>query len=87
MNIDCCYHCEDRHETCHSHCERYHTQKIWKIVFDAQADKARRTNNSIADSRNRTISSAIHKNYLRCKINHILDQLFLKITKKKTKFT
>jgi hypothetical protein len=65
MNIDCCYHCEDRHEKCHSHCDRYHTQKIWKIVFDAQADKERRTNSGIEESKRRAISNVVHRNHLR----------------------
>lgn len=27
MGIDVCFHCEERHTLCHSHCERYLAEK------------------------------------------------------------
>jgi len=43
MKIECCHHCESRHEKCHGHCETYLTQKILKILVEANEQKERRT--------------------------------------------
>ena len=67
MKIECCHHCEDRHEKCHAHCETYLTQKILKIVADAPAEKRRRTYESINAQKDRVINKIQHDRHLRRK--------------------
>lgn len=65
MKIECCHHCENRHEKCHGHCETYLTQKILKILVEASSEKKRRTNESISIQRDRALTKAIHDRHLR----------------------
>lgn len=63
MLITCCHNCENRHTKCHSHCEKYHTQKILKILVEAQEDKNKRINNGIANQKRTKSDKAIAINY------------------------
>ena len=65
MYINCCHHCVDRHEKCHAHCETYLTNKILKILVEAQEDKARKIGNSIINQKQRQVYKAMHDNYIR----------------------
>ena len=63
MFITCCYNCEDKQAKCHSHCETYHTQKILKILVEAQEQKEKNISHSIANQKLRQIDKAMHINY------------------------
>jgi hypothetical protein len=65
MKIECCHHCEERHEKCHAHCEKYLTLKILKIVADAPAEKRRRTAEGLNAQRDRTLDKIMHDKHLR----------------------
>ena len=65
MKIECCHHCESRHEKCHGHCETYLTQKILKIMVEANEQKERRTAESVKAQKDRMIIKTMHDNHLR----------------------
>ena len=65
MYITCCHDCVDRHEKCHSHCETYITNKILKILVEAQDDKKRRIENGIINQKQRLVSKVMHDRHLR----------------------
>jgi hypothetical protein len=65
MYITCCRDCEDRHEKCHAHCETYLTNKILKILVEAQEEKKRRTAHGIINQKQIRVSKVMHDNHLR----------------------
>ena len=65
MNIDCCHHCEKRHEKCHSHCEEYLTQKILKIMVEAQVVKNQKVRTGLQNEKERLIGKIMHDKHLR----------------------
>ena len=65
MKIECCHHCVDKHLKCHAHCETYHTQKILKILVEAQEHKERRTRNEVINQADRRIAKVMHEKHLR----------------------
>ena len=65
MTITCCHNCENRHEKCHGHCEDYLTQKILKIMVEAQEVKDREIRNGIYNERQRVVSKILHQNHLK----------------------
>ena len=65
MTITCCHNCENRHEKCHAHCDDYLTQKILKIMVEAQEKKKREMENGIYFERQRRINKILHENHLK----------------------
>jgi hypothetical protein len=65
MKITCCNNCENRHEKCHGHCEEYLTQKILKIMVEAETIKDRDIRNGIYCERNRQINKLMHDRHIR----------------------
>ena len=67
MTITCCHNCENRHEKCHGHCEEYLTQKILKIMVEAEDDKKRKIGNGIYCEKQRMVNKIMHDNHIRRK--------------------
>jgi hypothetical protein len=65
MTITCCHNCENRHEKCHGHCEEYLTQKILKIMVEAETIKDREIRNGIYCEMNRKINKLMHDRHIR----------------------
>ena len=63
MKITCCHHCEDRHLKCHAHCETYITQKILKIIVEAQSEKKKKVNNGINNQKTMQAEKVMHRNH------------------------
>jgi hypothetical protein len=63
MLINCCYHCEDRHYKCHAHCETYITQKMLKIMVEAQSEKNKKINIGIQNQKIMQAEKVMHRNY------------------------
>jgi hypothetical protein len=59
MYITCCHGCESRHTLCHAHCEAYNTQKILKILVEAQEDKKKRISHGISNQKRTLVDKAI----------------------------
>ena len=65
MKIECCHHCEKRHEKCHAHFETYLTQKMLKILVEASASKEHRVSRSVAEQKYRMMDKVEHYRHLR----------------------
>lgn len=65
MNITCCHHCMGRHEKCHAHCEEYLTQKILKILVDANEEKEKRISDGIKIQKEIQIAKTQHLKHIR----------------------
>ena len=65
MKITCCYQCENRHEKCHAHCEDYLTQKILKIMVEAEEMKKREIQTGIQNQKDRQAAKIQHLNHIR----------------------
>jgi hypothetical protein len=65
MTITCCHNCENRHEKCHAHCEEYITQKILKIMVEAQEIKEREIRAGLQNEKERRIAKQQHINRIR----------------------
>lgn len=64
MYITCCHKCDGRHTKCHAHCETYLTQKILKIMVEADRKKKQQTSDSIKIQKERMVAKANHRNHL-----------------------
>ena len=65
MNITCCYHCDNRHAKCHAHCEEYLTQKILKIMVEAEQVKKQKIKTGIQNQKDRQAAKIQHLNHIR----------------------
>ncbi len=64
MKIECCHGCEERHIKCHAHCETYQTQKILKILVEAEERKERKLRGEIKNQTDRRIAKVKRNKHL-----------------------
>ena len=65
MKIECCHECESRNPYCHAHCETYLTQKILKIMVEAQGREDRRVRSEVKNQFDRRIAKVMHEKHLK----------------------